>query len=168
MSEVKGKKQNPLLSYLSATAEQLDIAAEDAEIGLDEVLETFEMAVNNMEALEGALEETGEVDQEVLLEATKGLRKMLRTSVVSLQFQDRLIQRLGLAARELRQLVADHSVGEVALPAEKLQIPKSVSSLYTQTQMARIISAAGDRDVFRDNPVPTPSDDGEEDDITLF
>jgi hypothetical protein len=42
-------KESPLIAYLAATAEQLDIACEDAEMALDEILETFEAAASFIE-----------------------------------------------------------------------------------------------------------------------
>lgn len=158
-------KESPLVSYLLATAEQLDIALEDAEIALDEVLETFEAAANGMETLEAALDSEGEFDQDLLVEVAGRMRHMLRTSVVRLQFQDRLHQRLALASRELRQLAADNSVAGFEVNVSDLRVPRSVSSLYDRKQMLRIISAAGTNTDVIDTPEGGNAD---EDDIELF
>jgi len=134
-------KESPLIAYLAATAEQLDIACEDAEMALDEILETFEAAASCMETLEDSL--NGEGDRDVLLKSVAQMRSMLRNSVVSLQFQDRLAQRMALASRELRQIAADNSIADFQNPEIDLKVPKSVSSLYNPKQMIRIIRAAG-------------------------
>lgn len=152
------------MAYLLAIAEQMDIASEDAEIALDEVLETFEASANCMETLEHALEADGEFDKKVLLDVTVQMRDMLRTSVVKLQFQDRLAQRLALASRELRQLAADNSIVGFEVPVNDLKVPRSVSSLYDRRQMVRIIQATGSHSEVLDE-VDTPSED---DDIELF
>lgn len=135
--------ESSLVAYLAATAEQLDIASEDVEMALGEVLETFEAAANCMETLEAALNGDGDFDKAVLLDVSTKMRTMLRSSVVSLQFQDRLSQRLALASRELRQVAADNSVAGFEVPVADLKVPKSVSSLYNQQQMVRIVRAAG-------------------------
>ena len=163
MSLNKVTKDSPLVAYLAATAEQLDIACEDAEIALNEILETFEAAANCMETLEDSLE--GKIDREILLKVVVEMRGMLRQSVVNLQFQDRLAQRMALASRELRQIAADNSIADFQSPDSDLKVPKSVSSLYNPKQMIRIISAAGSHAEVIGNVGEEPND---EQDIELF
>lgn len=75
------------------------------------------------------------------------------------------MQRMALASRELRQLAAEHSLGDIAMPATDLKVPKSVSSLYDRAQMSRIVEAAGGNgDVFQQTEIPS----GEDNDIELF
>lgn len=165
MSGKTTHNENSLVAYLAATAEQLDIASEDVEIALSEVLETFEAAANCMEVLEGALNSDGDFDRQVLLDVVVKMRTMLRSSVISLQFQDRLSQRLALASRELRQAAAENSVADFHFPESDLKVPKSVSSLYNQQQMIRIIRAAGSHSDVIESAGDEP---GEDQDIELF
>jgi len=93
------------------------------------------------------------------------MRSMLRNSVVSLQFQDRLAQRMALASRELRQIAADNSITDFQNPEIDLKVPKSVSSLYNPKQMIRIIRAAGSHTDVIESIGDEPNDDQ---DIELF
>lgn len=168
MTKSEQTNESPVLSYLAATAEQLDIAAEDVDSALDEILETFEATANYMKGLEKALNQEN-FDREGLEKATVELRKMLRQSVINLQFQDRLMQRMALASRELRQLAADQSVGSFQSPGTDLKVPKSVSSLYNRHQMLRIVDAAGGSgEVFQDAAEPADDDNDNDNDIELF
>lgn len=145
-------------SALNATAEQLDIATEDAEMALDSVLESFEAAASSVEALESAMHGSSDVAREDLLASVMALRTLLRRSVVDLQFQDRFVQRMAMAAREIRALAGN---GDTSLFVDGA-VPKSAASLYNQQQLARINRAAGQPDP---PPAPTTSVD---DDIELF
>ncbi len=157
--------ESALVAYLAATAEQLDIASEDAEIALGEILETFEAAANCMETLEAALNADSDIDRASLMDVAVKMRQMLRTSVVELQFQDRLAQRLALASRELRQVAADNSVVGFEHPVSDLRVPRSVSSLYNQQQMVRIVRAAGSHTEMIEEANNSSKDDN---DIELF
>lgn len=147
----------PAESALCATAEQLDIAAEDAEAALDSVLESFDSAAEAIEKLEAAMNAVENATPENLLPSVMALRQLLRRSVVDLQFQDRLIQRLAMAAREMRALAG---TGDISLFADGA-VPRSAASLYTAEQLTRISKAAGQEDA----PIESSSDD---DDIELF
>lgn len=147
----------PAESALCATAEQLDIAAEDAETALNNVLDSFDSAAEAIEKLETAMNAAEETSAEDLLPSVMALRQLLRRSVVDLQFQDRLIQRLAMAAREIRAL---GGTGDISLFADGA-VPRSAVSLYTAEQLARISKAAGQEAA----PIELPSDD---DDIELF
>ena len=94
-----------------------------------------------------------------ILESVTALRKLLRRSVVDLQFQDRLMQRLAMASREMRVLAGNGAPDDNTLFADGA-VPRSAASLYTATQLSRINMAAGNEDA-----TPAPSDD---DDIELF
>lgn len=144
---------------------QLDISSEDAENALEDVLIAFRVAADAMTGLETALNSDDEDARAALLDTVISLRQMFRRSVVSLQFQDRLSQRMALAARELRAIAAEHSVGDIPVPTEELHVPKTVHSLYTPDQLARIRAAAGGRDDVIE-PAMEPADIG--DDIELF
>lgn len=127
---------------LRATAEQLDIAGEDVAVALEEVLETFEHTAAELEGLEARLAEQGEQapSSEQVLAEVQAIRGRLRAAVVSLQFEDRLSQRLGLAARELRAHCKD-TPGASDKPGPVLT--STVHSLYARSQIQRILGAAG-------------------------
>jgi aminoglycoside phosphotransferase len=144
-------------SALCATAEQLDIAAEDAESALDSVLASFDSAAEAIEKLEAAMHTAESASPETLLPSVIALRQLLRRSVVDLQFQDRLIQRLAMAAREMRALAG---TGDPDLFAGGA-VPSSAASLYTTEQLKRINKAAGQEN----KAIEMPSAD---DDIELF
>ncbi|MEE4202075.1 MAG: hypothetical protein V2I45_00465 [Halieaceae bacterium] len=150
-------QETPTESALCATAEQLDIAAEDAETALDSVLESFDSAAEAIETLEAAMNAADNTPPENLLPSVIALRQLLRRSVVDLQFQDRLIQRLAMAAREMRALAG---TGDVSLFADGA-VPRSAASLYTAEQLTRISKAAG----LENTPIEPSNDD---DDIELF
>lgn len=152
-------KDLPLQSVLSATSTQLDIAAEDAETAINSVLESFEAAAGAVEGLELAMNGMSDLEPGEILESVTALRKLLRRSVVDLQFQDRLMQRLAMASREMRVLAGNGAPDDNTLFADGA-VPRSAASLYTATQLSRINMAAGN-----ENATPAPSDD---DDIELF
>lgn len=146
MTKASQDNERALFSILTATAMQLDIAAEDAETAVDDVVSTFEAAADSIEELEFALNSSDLVDRLALLDVVIKMRKMLRKSVVSLQFQDRLTQRMALASRELRSLAEERSVSALPVLGDDLKVPKSVASLYTGQQMHRIRAAAAGHD----------------------
>lgn len=149
----------PLKSVLSATSTQLDIAAEDAEAAINSVLDSFETAAGAVEGLEAAMNGMSDVEPGELLESVIALRKMLRRSVVDLQFQDRLVQRLAMASREMRALAGNGSPGDDHL-FDDGAVPRSAASLYSASQLSRINSAAGQQSVKAVEAV--------DDDIELF
>ncbi len=150
----------PLQSVLSATSAQLDIAAEDAESAINSVLESFEAAAGAVEGLEAAMNGMADVEPTEILESVMALRKLLRRSVVDLQFQDRLMQRLAMASREMRVLAGNGSPDDNTLFADGA-VPRSAASLYSATQLSRINIAAG-------NEAATSLPSDEDDDIELF
>lgn len=147
-----------LASHLDAIAEQLVIAAEDAEAALDEILEAFDSSAGAMDTLEAALEADSTIDRDVLLETIVSLRRMLRRSVVSLQFQDRLSQRLTLAAAELQH--AGHA-DESSSRNDAL----TLRSLYSAAQLQRIQHKGG---ALLPDPGAASNGVDNDDDIELF
>ena len=150
----------PLQSVLNATSAQLDIAAEDAETAINSVLESFEAAAGAVEGLEAAMNGVADAEPREILESVMALRKLLRRSVVDLQFQDRLIQRLAMASREMRVLAGNGAPDDDSLFADGA-VPRSAASLYSASQLSRINTAAGNEATT----LLTPADD---DDIELF
>ena len=142
MADHRNTDQIQQEAALRATAEQLDIAGEDVAVALEEVLETFEQTAAELEGLEARLAEQGELapSSEQVLADVKAIRGRLRAAVVSLQFEDRLSQRLGLAARELRAQCKD--IPDASGKPEPV-LTSTVHSLYARSQIRRILGAAG-------------------------
>lgn len=151
---------------LLATAEQLDIASEDVSEALTEILNIFETTSAQLESIEAQLAAgtAPEVSDPELLTNLKAARERLRAAVVSLQFEDRLSQRLSLAARELRQHFGDP---ELQLQLEDRPEPvltSTVHSLYARNQVQRILGAAG----FRAEDEHDADDSASGDSVELF
>ena len=149
---------------LLATAEQLDIASEDVSEALTEILNIFETTSAQLESIEAQLAAgtAPEVGDPELLANLKAARERLRAAVVSLQFEDRLSQRLSLAARELRQHFGDPELQLEDRPEPVLT--STVHSLYARNQVQRILGAAG----FRAEEENDADDSASGDSVELF
>ena len=149
---------------LLATAEQLDIASEDVSEALTEILNIFETTSAQLESIEAQLASgtAPDVSDPELLANLKAARERLRAAVVSLQFEDRLSQRLSLAARELRQHFGDPELQLEDRPEPVLT--STVHSLYARNQVQRILGAAG----FRAEEENDADDSASGDSVELF
>ncbi len=149
---------------LLATAEQLDIASEDVSEALTEILNIFETTSAQLESIEAQLAAgtAPDVSDPELLANLKAARERLRAAVVSLQFEDRLSQRLSLAARELRQHFGDPELQLEDRPEPVLT--STVHSLYARNQVQRILGAAG----FRAEEENDADDSASGDSVELF
>ena len=149
---------------LLATAEQLDIASEDVSEALTEILNIFETTSAQLESIEAQLAAgtAPELRDPELLANLKAARERLRAAVVSLQFEDRLSQRLSLAARELRQHFGDPELQLEDRPEPVLT--STVHSLYARNQVQRILGAAG----FRAEEENDADDSASGDSVELF
>ena len=149
---------------LLATAEQLDIASEDVSEALTEILNIFETTSAQLESIEAQLAAgtAPDVSDPELLANLKAARERLRAAVVSLQFEDRLSQRLSLAARELRQHFGDPELQLEDRPEPVLT--STVHSLYARNQVQRILGAAG----FRAEEENDADDSASRDSVELF
>lgn len=145
MSESSNTHQLTQDAALRATAEQLDIAGEDVSEALGAVLEAFESTAAQLEALEARItnDATSPSHTGELLHDIKAIRHRLSAAMVSLQFEDRLAQRLGLAARELRGWVIENTDTPHQPHQPDPTLASSVHSLYAQNQIRRILTAAG-------------------------
>lgn len=151
---------------LLATAEQLDIASEDVSEALTEILNIFETTSAQLESIEAQLAAgtAPEVGDPELLANLKAARERLRAAVVSLQFEDRLSQRLSLAARELRQHFGDPDLQLQLEDRPEPVLTSTVHSLYARNQVQRILGAAG----FRAEDEHDADDSASGDSVELF
>lgn len=151
---------------LLATAEQLDIAGEDVAEALEEVLATFEATSTALDQVIYILQTCPDHPPDELAKEIVGIRNRLSSTIVSLQFEDRLSQRLRLAAQNLRGSALASDAKQTKMTEQSPLLASTVHSLYERGQICRILNAAGfdtrESDAQAEQNIPA------KDDIELF